>query len=88
MTIAPLPVAYGPHTHVRLLNINLESSPSVAHFRLGSFSGSAPAMPYSAAEAPEGWVEAADNCTAPLPVGTTSLAQVVAAIGTELTKHA
>ena len=88
MTIAPLPDSYNDQTHVRLININLDSQPSIAHFRLGHFDGDAPAMPYSADETPENWVESAELNTAPLPVGITDLAAVVTAINTELQAHA
>lgn len=87
MTIAPI-TPYNGQTHVRLLNINLESVPSVAHFRLGHFDGEAPSMPYSAEETPANWVELPDNATAPVPVGVTSLGQVVESISGHLQAHA
>ena len=88
MTIAPLPTPYNGETHVRLVNINLDAKPSVAHFRLGHFDGEVPAMPYSADDAPAGWVERAEYNTAELPVGIVTLGQVVEAISAELQAHA
>jgi hypothetical protein len=89
MIIATLPTPYNGQTHVRLVNINLDGSPtSVAHFRLGHFEGAAPSMPYSAEDAPEGWVESAELNTADLPFGILSLTQVVEAINTQLQEHA
>jgi hypothetical protein len=89
MTIAPLQNPYAGFTHVRLLNIDLQQTPSIAHFSLGKFEGhEAPPMPYSAEAAPEGWVEKPNPNTAELPVGITSLAQIAAAIEADLLSHA
>lgn len=87
MTIAPISPSYNGQTHVRLVNINLDGNPSIAHFRLGHFDGDAPAMPYSAEEVPANWVESNELNTAPLPVGIADLSAVVAAISAELQAH-
>ena len=87
MTIAPI-VPYNGETHIRLVNINLDLQPSVVHFRLGHFDGDAPAMPYSAEDAPANWVERTELNTAELPTGIVTLGQVVEAISSELQAHA
>lgn len=88
MTISPLPAPYNGDTHVRLVNINLDTQPAVAHFRLGRFESEAPAMPYSAEEAPAGWTERGELNTANLPTGIVTLGQVVEAISAELQANA
>lgn len=91
MTIVPLPTPYNETTHVRLVRIDLEVSPGVVHYKQGHFTcepEEVPAMPYSEAELPAAWEERAELNTAQIPLGITSLEEVLIAIVTELQAHA
>lgn len=91
MTIVPLPSAYNETTHVRLVRIDLEVSPGVVHYKQGHFNcpeEDIPAMPYSEESLPETWVERGELNTANIPLGITSLEEVLLAIITELQAHA
>lgn len=90
MTIAPLPSPYNGNTHVRLVRVDFETEPAVAHFRQGRFSDGVtpPSMPYNDAAAPLGWVETPELNTAKLNAGVSSLYDVIVAIHNDLQAHA
>jgi len=87
MTIAPI-VPYNGETHIRLVNINLDLQPSVVHFRLGHFDGDAPAMPYSAEDAPANWVERTERAIESAITTKKEADTIVEAISSELQAHA
>jgi len=88
MIIAPLSTPYNGYTHVRLVRLDLDVVPTVAHFRLGTFAGEPPEMPYSGEVLPGNWQEREELNTAEVPVGTTDLAGVVTAIDAYLQERA
>lgn len=76
-TIAPI-TPYNGETHVRILQLDLDQSPSVAYFKLGHYEGEEPNQK---------WVEREERNTANLPSGITTLEEVVAAISEDLQLH-